>query len=856
MAAFNYDFSKYKPSSKGGQTLPAPAPVAPKVQTPSPAPAAPAPKISAPAPQAASPKGTFFSGGPVQKIFDVLQAPMFAFSGFLSGAKSSTRGINQEMGFGADTTAINLAQKRKELNKPLTAPEAVRRAKEGFVSGVKNVLPAVRNRQGFGTGEGDFNFGAELSNDRNSQVAANFLTDISVPSLPIGKVLKPVMSAAKALPFADDAGKLVTKAVNFAKETPAVYKAIEKVNPYFRNPEFGKMLSGSERQVAARVSGLFDEISSLAKGLTPEEQKLVTAVVEGRATTASPKILNAAGKVSQMGEDLGREAVELGILSEESFQKFRGKYISHIFDTAKKEGGFGFGKATDVAKVTANQFKKRTGAEGFIEEFAPASFKGLGNEIKDIEVTKFYRDVAQKFGRKIVGGEIPDGYVRASDAGIKGYRFGKSFARIAIPAEIAEYLTRSTEVAPRGFLDKALDVWKAGKTIYNPAYHARNLASNQILSDLSTGEGIPLTTAKYLRSVKNYASGGDEFSRAAKKAGLIGNTNLGAGFGELLEGAGLRSKGKVEGAVSAAAQAPGKFQSFAEDTAKLNVFRTWIERFAKQAGMDVKAALSNKEIVQKAVDKAEEAIFSPYKISKQERNLAGKIFPFYSFTRQSIPFITKKLLNQPNRILKYEKGKKAIEELTNPDAGQGELPPEFRNQIRLPIKDKEGRYKYIDPTYILPWGNLLGEDAGGGGLPFGMSPNPILTTIYNAAVNNDPYFQTKIRKDGDSKEQQLLDTTDYLRKQILPTLPNNIVDKVIPAAMGKPDYKGRERSLPASLLYTLGGIRTTDADPRKLRTQQKINEVYNLRSVKDRKAAIMKDRSLTPEQKKKMLQAF
>lgn len=861
MAAFNYDFNKYKPSSKGGQSPSSPTPAAlapPRQAAPSIAPRTPLPQPKAVTPMAAptSPKGTFFTGSPVQKLFDVLQAPMYGFSGFLSGAKNATRNINQQMGFGADTTAINLAQKRKELNKPLTMPEAMQRVKEGAASGVKSILPAIKNRQGFGTGEGDFNFGAELTNDRNSQIAANFLTDVSTPSIPLQKAAKPVVSAAKYLPFMDEVGKGVTKAVNFAKETPAVYKTIEKINPYFRNPEFGKMLSSSERQASIRVSSLFDEVSKLAKGLSPEEQRLVTQVVEGRATTASPKILNIAGRVSAMGDEIGKEAVDLGILNADSFEKLKGKYVSHIFDTAKEENGFGLGKMQDVTKVAGKQFKKRTGAEGFIEEFAPSTFKGLGSEVKDIEITKFYRQVAEKFGQKISKGRIPEGYVRASEAGIQGSRFGKSFARIAIPAEIAEYLTRSTEIAPRSFMDKALDVWKAGKTIYNPAYHARNLASNQILTDLSTGEGLPITTAKYLRSVGNYAKGGDEFAVAARKGGLIGNTRLGTGFDELLEGAGLRSKGKIRSVVDAVANAPGKFQGFSEDTAKLNVFRTWVERFAKQAGMDVKAALKDEGLVKRAVDKAEEAVFSPYKISRQEKSVASKLFPFYSFTRQSIPFIMKRLLNEPNRILKFEKGKKAIEDISAPDAGTGELPPEFRNQIRLPMKDDEGRYKYIDPTYILPWGNLLGEDSGGGGLPFGMSPNPVLTSLYNAGINNDPYFQTEIRNPADPKGKQALDTAEYLRKQILPTFPNNIVDKVIPAAQGKPDYKGRERSLPASLLYTLGGIRTTDANPRKLRSQQKLNEVYNLRSIKDRKAAVMKDRSLSAEQKRKLLESF
>lgn len=867
MATFNFDFNRYKPSSKGGESLVSPKPL-PTMSPTATATMSAAPRMT-PAPQASAPKplsipkqttqfnqnkGSFFTGSTLDKVFDVLNAPMYAFSGFLSGAKNSTNRINKEMGFGDNVPAYQLSEKRKQLNKPLSVKEAINRLGSGFKEGVSNIAPAVAFRQGFGTGEGDFNFGGELSGNRGSQVAANFLTDISVPNIPVEKVASPILKIASKAPGLDNVPKLLSKADKYAKETPFIYNAIEKVNPYFRRPEFGKMLTESERVANSRISELYREVKGLSKGMSPSEQKLVTAVVEGRATNAPRKIVEAAREVSRLGDEIGQEAVDLGLLNIESFNKYKGRYISHVFDNASK-GGLNFTPA-EVARVAGKQFSKRTGAEGFIEEFAPATFKGLGNELKDIEVTKFYRDVANKFGQKIIKGQIPEGYVRASEVGVKGRKFGKSFARIAIPQEVADYLTRSTTQKGYSLMDKALNMWKVGKTITNPSYHARNLMSNQILSEMSTGEGIPLTVAKYGRSIANYFDEGNEFVKTARKAGLIGNENLGSGFDELLEGSGLRSKGKLRSAVSGITKAPGAFQNVSEETAKLNVFRTWIERFAKGKGISPTEALKDSNIVKQAVSKAEEAIFSPYNISKQERGLAKNIVPFYSFTRQSVPFIGKTIAKYPNRFTQYEKGRKFIEELSADEVKSNEVPDYYKNYIRLPVKNREGKYTYLDPQYILPWGNFMNDDQVSGSLPGGISLNPIVTTAINSLTNFDPFLRKDIVNKDDPSWKQREDLTTYLRKQLGPAFPNSIIDKILPAAQGKTDYKGREYDLVQAVLNAVFGIRTYQASPEELRSKKKLQEVYNLRSKKSRKSEIMKDQSLSESERQKLLNSF
>ena len=63
--------------------------------------------------------------------------------------------------------------------------------------------------------------------------------------------------------------------------------------------------------------------------------------------------------------------------------------------------------------------------------------------------------------------------------------------------------------------------------------------------------------------------------------------------------------------------------------------------------MPIQEAIKNKAWIRGAVDKAEEAIFSPYRISQAERNLVSRLVPFYSFARQALPFTLKTLANNP-----------------------------------------------------------------------------------------------------------------------------------------------------------------------------------------------------------------
>jgi hypothetical protein len=309
--------------------------------------------------------------------------------------------------------------------------------------------------------------------------------------------------------------------------------------------------------------------------------------------------------------------------------------------------------------------------------------------------------------------------------------------------------------------------------------------------------------------------------------------------------------GKKEGIISKVADAPKKFQQASEETAKLNVFRSWVEKSAQDAGITVENALKNNDIIKNAVNKAEEAIFSPYRISQGERSIASKYIPFYSFARQSLPFFGKTLLNEPSRVAKYQKLKTVIENQSPQDAvPQSKLPDYVQGQIRLPIKDNAGRNIYIDPQYIYPFGNFQ-EGGTKGQLPFGLSLDPRWQELISQTSNYDPYFGGPITK-SNIPSQQVSDRLTHLRRTAAPSAINNIIDKIIPAFQGNPDYTGNVRSKGQSLIDA-AGIKSRTYDSATLRSKGDQSNTAQLRSYQQEYDSIANDHSLTPAQRQAKL---
>lgn len=771
----------------------------------------------------------YLTGSVTDKVFDVLRTPEYAQAGFVKAG----------------------VEKARELGVLGKAPrEAITSIPKVLSAGVRSIPKSIENRQEYGREAGQFNIAEEAGiKNKYAQTGVNLATSLAAPSLAVGAIAKGLGKIPGVSKLSGKIAQTGQKVVDFARKTEPVAKVVEKFDPFFRNPVLGKMVKEAEDRVASRQSQVFGSIQKSTKGLKPEEQRIVGEILDGKVVDdPTGKYNKIAQPIREMSDAIGKEAVDLGLLDHASYEKFKGKYMTHIWNEMRKGGeSVNFAKGVMDRGLQSTLGKQRKGAEGYISEFGPAVTKGLGSEVRDIEVAKMYKEIAEKFGSE--SGDILESGKGFAPSSITSSKVGKVLRNKELPQSVIDAMTKTMTPQKKGIFDKAYDLWKKGKTLYNPAYHARNVVSNQILSDMSTGEGLGKTVFNYGKAVKEYKKGG-EFYDAARSAGLIGRHTLGGAFEEAKKTAGITSKGNL---LQRADQGVQKLQNVSEETAKLNVFTTWVRKAAKEAGKSIQDALKDEFIVKMAKDKAEEAIFSPYNISKIERGLASKIVPFYSFTRQAAPFVAKTAANRPGTLTKYEKAKEAVEGLSPERTGEYR-PDSAKNQIRLPVKDKEGRSYYADPTYIVPWGSM-GEDAGGnlsrGRLPLGLSLAPQITIPAELAMNKQLYYDQPITKSNVPKIKRE-DYAKYLVRSLGPSVLSS-AQKLKSAVAKEPDWAGRMRNVP-SAVGNFFGAKTASFVPEEQKKFDAYDVNKQIKSIRSEMNKIRKGNRSDKEEVIKELQ--
>lgn len=789
-------------------------------------------------------KPKLFQGSLLNKIFDFIRLPEYAQASFAQGGVDYAKSKNILQ----DAPVQHIGE----------IPKVVE-------AGIKNIPQGVMNRTEFGREDGQFNAGKEMGiNNKYGQTAVNFGLSLAAPQISIGK-----------LPGIKQGVEKVTKTIaNTARSIEPVAKVIEKVDPYFRNPELGKMVQQAEERTQTRLNDLFTLVQRNTKDLSPAEQARVGQLLEGGVTT-NGKYAQIAQEISKFSDEVGQEAVDLGLLTPETFQKFKGQYMSHIWNDMVTNGADSslFAKS-QIPKVAGKFFQKRKGAEGYVKQFGPAVFKGLGTEIKDIESAKLFKQIAEKYGINAMNAESlvnPEDY-RYINKAVSGMTNKLDPLKgMVVPKEIADYVEKKvipkTTSGSEKLMNGIMDYWKKGKTIYNPAYHVRNKVSNQILADFSTGQGIPKTVIGDVKAMAELSGKGDQtFVEAAKSVGLIGRQSFGEMFDTTLNSAGLETGKNVVNKVD---QSLTKFQNASEEAAKLNVFKYWMNKLAKDAKVAVSDALNNQEFLTQARDKAEEAIFSPYRISSAERGFVKNIgIPFYSFARQSVPFVSKTIANNPGRVTKYEKLKTAVEGLSPEGQSQNKDLPEYaQGTIRTPIKDKNGNYYRVDPQYIYPYGSLDELGFSQGRLPFGLSLNPLVSETYQQMTNKDLYFGNDIatsNQPGKATKQRL----EHAARTILPTLYSTIgypASNILPGGdvpgsngklygslTGQKDYAGRTRIVPSAVLDAVG-VKNSAID---INDQKKFNQIdrnKKRKSILSEIQNVRKDARLAPEERSKQI---
>ena len=369
--------------------------------------------------------------------------------------------------------------------------------------------------------------------------------------------------------------------------------------------------------------------------------------------------------------------------------------------------------------------------------------------------------------------------------------------------------------------DSFMGTWKLGKVVFNPATHFRNMFSNSILLDLSGMDHI--AQAKYMSKALNHIRKGSEEYNTARQYFMRTTLISGELFDDMLKGLDA-TKGQVgfqkliatiNSASNAVSYAPSQIYQAEEFMGK---FMKYLQ--VREQGGSVTAAITE----------AEKWLFDYSDLAGWERNIARRIMPFYTFPRKALPRVLEAAANRPHVIAKYPMIAKAMMQtsLYALDIKENDwkyveenLPDYMENgsYILMPYRDANGDLRFLDWTYLVPWGELY-EANERGILKAGIT-NPIFQLISDIRANKSGWTNQKIYDDAIPVEKQTpayrkeqnLKKMLYVWQGLVPSLMYKGIywDKLYGAATGK-TARGKDMLLPETIAHTLFGMRTQAVD--------------------------------------------
>ena len=448
------------------------------------------------------------------------------------------------------------------------------------------------------------------------------------------------------------------------------------------------------QETAAKVA------TSTAK-FSEEERAMVSDLVEKtvKAGTVPPEhAIKLAGLIDQVMGKQTDELIELGMLSKDTAERWRGQYLPRYYET-KMRGKDAWTAAMDGMMRRARLMKgiggKHLKGRGLFETVPvekQADYEALGWEVrdpdfdatkdktvqmwrdftpeeraemgeirdagfrfvmgymqtqKDIALGRMFRSIANddNLSSRTQTGEftvkVPDTKVEGTGAFVYGALAGRYVSR-----ETLSVLSSQSEaqndllVAYR----KALGLWKEGKTVLNPVSHVNNMVSNVTMAHLA---GVSYHRGdKYLMAVRDFAKG-DKMVKEAKDAGLfLGGFNESELFNSMpaeLKELAQKAESRVESGVNTA----------------MNVMTLWLRKPMQNAyGFEddffkyliYKDARSRGATPDAAVDYAQRYIFTYDDLPKTARIIRDSALPFFAYTYKAIPALLHTALTHPVRI--------------------------------------------------------------------------------------------------------------------------------------------------------------------------------------------------------------
>jgi hypothetical protein len=578
------------------------------------------------------------------------------------------------------------------------------------------------------------------------------------------------------------------------------------------------------------------------QALPQDAQLRVADVIRGGETKLKGVEARLATESKEALYNLGKQSVDLGLMTEETFFKNAGRYMPRLY-TSKEYGSllkrFGLGKPN---RLDLSRFKRRKDIPKEIRqemgEILTPGYpvaKGVAQLTHDIEMSRFFNGIAanEKWAATARAEIIPEGFKQLPSNKKLG-NLSEAHVHPEIYNELMEAV-RVPSVAEKNWR-RALGAWKFGKVILSPKTHARNLMSNSVLAHLG---GLPMWEQPvYLTKAARQMKGKGEYWLAAKKEGLLQhtftNSELRTLFDEIeINMSGIKADSLPEkfGVIGDAWE---KSKQGARGAAKIYEAEEQVYKMAKfihnvdRKGMNPGVA---------AID-AEKWLFNYQKLTPFQEKFRSKWYgaPFATFTFKAMPRIMEAAVKTPWRFATPAAVIYALEQAAMGKFGdtseefkaKKKLRPDWMrgnflgipNFARTPMVDEHGREYYLNLTYILPWGDI-GEGGGFGPIPGSLVPftQPFVKEGWQQIANFDNFWKEAIVPEtelaGKSKMGKLKTQAELRARHAVKTMaPTPVIDivKGYQKYKGRPDYRGRERKATAVALDVFTGIKLYPVD--------------------------------------------
>jgi hypothetical protein len=742
-----------------------------------------------------------------------------------------------DSGFQKDADRVMETQSGEDVNKIFSggfisdvfdALNALQYGVTGMLKG-KSFIEGVKTRQSFSDKDA-------LGDKGLPGVIGGIIADIAVDPLTyiapwtIAKKVPLVSKLAKAgkeAIFGKRVVKTVETGVKATKEVP-VLEGGTKVGRYFANklvyaygagPEMKDMLTRNTASIAIGTKNIVNITKKLAKIPNLKASKLLTKDETGRfirtpleelKKTLGEGDFNAVSEAWKSIDDLGKEAVNAKLLTKEKFEENFGEYIKNAYteyEKAKNKGLFSWAKRkiTPIKARKEGLTKEKMIELGQIDDPAYLFFKSSLDILRSTENAKLFNTIKKGYAVDIA----QEGFKQLPKTAGLGELAGKY-----IPENIFDYVQEISEPMKYGIGKKLMGDFKFFKVVMNPATHARNIISNQILNWWKLGMNPldPRVFKSNATALREISKKSGKWMDEAKKIGYDIDTFAANELRHLFD-------------LPEANAAMGKLgKNWSKVKTKLGDVYQGEENFAKLSAY-IFNKTTKKLSPENAWKAAEAATFNYAQVTPFIRKMRTALFgfPFITFTTKATPLAAETMLKYPRRVSVFGKIKNSLEDLADIKETERERASEapwVRDgfYIKLPMKDKYDRSAYFDLTYIIPFGDLMSgqflerkvstETGLKESLPLAaMSQAPAINLLKEIGHNQD-FYGNSIWKESDDSAGQLQDLFRHMLKTYLPPL----VSDQIPGgynAKGERQQRG-----------IIGATQTPEDEIRQKRTLQ------------------------------------